>query len=248
MGRRLMEGRIVARNTTTNSLEERLRVQPIITSDQIRSILEALPSQTPDAQIKKLPEVLKRWYQTELIEHVGFGPNSEDENLLDKANKLIRSANEIKSLILMPHGNKIRDIIANKKWELAGMNPSREDLIAYDAQLDNLIKLLSEIETALQEYALKHKRVRGRPRNMVPVLIMMDIAELYGWATGNSPSRQYDSPRSTETGPFYHFASTIWKIIFGNKIGLQSALKSWGKLKDENNRSALYYNMDLDNA
>jgi len=95
---------------------------------------------------------------------------------------------------------------------------------------------------------LKHNRVRGRPRNFVPLLILRDIAELFGWVTGIAPSRQYDSHRSTETGPFYHFASAIWLVIFGNTNGLKSAVRSWGNMKDENNRSALIHNMDLDTA
>ena len=238
----------MARKTKTNSLEERLRLQPFITSDQVRSILEALPAQTIDTRLKKLPDALQRWYQTELVEHVGFGPNSEDENLLDKADRLIRSANEIRSLIFTPHGDKLRDIIANKNWEVAGINPTREDLVASDAQLDDLIRLLAEIETALNEYVLKHKRIRGRPRNFVPLLVLRDIAELFGWVMGIAPSRQYDSHRSTETGPFYHFASAIWLVIFGNTNGLKSAVRSWGNMKDENNRSALIHNMELDSA
>ena len=243
-----MGGRIVARKTKTNSLEERLRLQPFITSDQVRSILEALPAQTIDTRLKRLPEALYRWYQTELIEHLGFGPNSEDRDILHKANRLIRSANEIGNLIATPHGDKLRDIIGNKGWEVAGITPTREDLAASEARLDDLMILLGGIETALNEYVLKQKRIRGRPRNFVPLLILLDIAELYGWVTGSTPTRQYDSPRSTETGPFYHFASAIWQVIFGNTHGLKSAVRSWGNMKDEKDRSALIYNMGLDIA
>jgi hypothetical protein len=247
-GAMFLGGRIVARKTKTYSLEERLRLQPFITSDQVRLILEALPAQTIDTRIKKLPEVLPRWYQTELVEHVGFGPNSEDENLLGKADRLIRSANEIRKLIATPYGDKLRDIIGNKGWEVAGINPTSVDLAASEARLDDLMRFLAEIETALNEYVLKHKRIRGRPRNSVPVLILLDISELYGWVTGSTPTRQYDSPRSTETGPFYHFASAIWQVIFGNTHGLKSAVRSWGNMKDEKDRSALIYNMGLDIA
>ena len=238
----------MARKTKTNSLEERLRLQPFITSDQVRSILEALPAQTIDTRLKRLPEALYRWYQTELIEHLGFGPNSEDRDILHKANRLIRSANEIGNLIATPHGDKLRDIIGNKGWEVAGINPTSVDLAASEARLDDLMRFLAEIEKALNEYVFKQKRIRGRPRNFVPLLILLDIAELYGWVTGSTPTRQYDSPKSTETGPFYHFASAIWRVVFGNTHGLKSAMRSWGNLKDEKDRSALIYNMGLDIA
>ena len=238
----------MARQIKTNSLGERLRLQPSITSDQAKSILNALPDQTIDTRRKKLPEVLQRWYQTELIEHLGFGPSSEDENLLYKADTLMKSAYEIRNLIATPHGEKLRDIINNKGWEVAGISPTRKDLAASEARLDHLMILLAEIESALYEYASKHKRIRGRPRNCVNLLILLDIAELYGWVTNFEPTRQYDSTRSTETGPFYTLASAIWQIIFENKYGLQYTIKWWAEKKkvDKNFRSALIYNMGLD--
>ena len=241
----------MARQIKTNSLGERLRLQPSITSDQAKSILNALPDQTIDTRIKILPEVLQRWYQTELIEHLGFEPSSEDVKLLDNAKRFITSAEDIISLITNPDGEKLRDIINSKGWEAAGIiAPTRKDLAASEARLDDLIKALADIKTALYEYASKHKRIRGRPRNCVNLLILLDIAELYGWVTNFEPTRQYDSTRSTETGHFYKFASAIWQIIFGNKNGLQSTIKLWAEKKkvDKDFRSALIYNMGLDIA
>jgi hypothetical protein len=72
---------------------------------------------------------------------------------------------------------------------------------------------------------------RGRPRNILTYLVMMDIAAVFEYLTDTAATRQVDRSTHEETGPFREFAGAIWSIVIGSDDGLSAALKNWAEGK-----------------
>jgi hypothetical protein len=241
------DGVIMRSKAKSNFVKTLLLARPKLEHDEIRQIINALPAPKKHSRAVAMPDVLQRWYQVELIEHSNFGRDSEYETNLKQARKLKDLASGINELLSMPEGDQLRDIVYDESWELQGISPTKEEFDNAEAKLNAIIASLSEIEVAADQYIQKQRRSAGRPENIFPILLLRDIAELYGWYTGIEPSRQYAEKYQSEVGPFFTFASAVWRVIFGNTQGLKSAIRRWGDEKQSTeNRSALIFNMKLD--
>jgi len=230
-----------------NPFRAKLLAHPKLEADEIGQIIIALPDKRIPSRADAMPEVLQRWYQVELIEHSGYGRDSEAKALLKQAKRLKEISCEMKELLSLPHGHQLRDILHTESWEARGIWPTKDEFDAEEAKLNGLLEAVSEIEFTAGRYIQRQRRSPGRPANIFPILLLRDIAELYGWVTGLEPSRQYAEKDQSEAGPFFKFASAIWRVIFGNTQGLRSAIRRWGYEKQsDHNRSALVFNMKLD--
>src|SRR5262249_7721198 len=73
--------------------------------------------------------------------------------------------------------------------------------------------------------SVKLGKPRGQPPNMVAHLVILDIAEIFLWATGQRATRCVDRIDGTETGAFFKFAETLWPIVFdGSDGGLKNTM------------------------
>jgi len=230
-----------------NFIKALLIARPKLEEREIKTIINALPTITVGPRVRALPNILQRWFQCELIEHSGYGRDSEDQDVLQEIRKLKDFACKIKEMLSTPKGDQLRDIIYTENWEAQGIPPTKKEFKKSEAKLNALLVSVGEIEIAASQYITKQKYSAGRPENIFPILLLRDIAEIYGWVTGEAPSRQYAEKDQSETGPFFNFASAVWTVIFGSTQGLKSAIRRWGDEKQtEYNRSALVFNMELD--
>ena len=106
---------------------------------------------------------------------------------------------------------------------------------------------LSRLATAADEAGEPIAPRRGRMRDDVPYLVLLDIAAIFEWATDKKPTRQVDRVTSEGCGGFHCFAAAIWPVVFGSgDDGLSSAIQSWAAdQKTYNETSPLIPSIDL---
>ena len=227
-----------------NVIEQRLRLKPKLTKEDIKSIICALPVDKLDWRCRYLPNLLQLWYLTEFIQHSGYGLDTESDSLLKDIKELGQLAGRLGKTLAMPDGGKLRDVVFSETWGAKCITPRKNDLVKADAEIDQLILSASMIEEAANRYVAKQKRTAGRPPNVQSILVMRDIAVIYGWATETKPTRQFDELASKETGPFFNFARAFWRVIFGNEQGVTAAMRHFGSGKEsEADPSALFHNL-----
>jgi hypothetical protein len=90
----------------------------------------------------------------------------------------------------------------------------------------------------------------GQPRNYTAYLVLQDAAAIFEWFSGKKAARgvnRDDHGTRGETGPFFRFASVLWRLVFGRGIhGLPSAMKNWAQWRSHyKERSALIANINF---
>ena len=64
-------------------------------------------------------------------------------------------------------------------------------------------------------------------------LVLLDLAAIFEWATGQTAGRRVRTDvweeAGKEYGPFYDLARVVWPMIFGSEKGLSNALRTWAK-------------------
>ena len=123
----------------------------------------------------------------------------------------------------------------------------REEASNAQSKIDELKSVLAAWNANGTRYLRILKSKAGQPRNLTADLTLLDLAEIYNWATGIEPTRIVDRDTGEETGGFYNFSAVLWRILFGNEKGLDSAMKRWEKHKDTE-KSAVISNMRLRTA
>lgn len=223
-------------------IEECLRLKPPLTKDDIKVIIRALPINKVNRNCRYLPNLLQFWYLLELAEHSGFGPGTKSDSLLKNIKELGQLTRRLSKTLAMADGEKLRDVVFSETWEAKYITPTKNDLVKADAEIDQFILSALMIEEAANRYVAKKRKV-GRPRNLQALLVMRDIAAIYGWVTDTQPTRRFDPVASKEMGPFFDFASACWVVIYGNDGGLPSAMKRWARDKrSDADPSALVFN------
>ena len=87
---------------------------------------------------------------------------------------------------------------------------------------------------------LGQSKGRGNKFVLAPVVMLMQLQQLFEAATGLPAARQIDRTRGGdepyETGPFYEFVAAVWPPVFGSDNGLSSALRKWDSFLKPNKR------------
>ena len=213
-----------------NLIQERLRLKSRLNKEDIKLIIRALPINKVNRNCRYLPNLLQFWYLLELIEHSRFGPDTKSSRLLKDIKEIGQLTRRLSKTLATPDGEKLRDVVFSETWEAKCITPSKNDLVKADAEIDQFILSASMIEEAANRYVAKKRKV-GRPQSLQSLLVMRDIAAIYGWVTDTQPTRQFDPVASEEMGPFFNFASACWIVIYGNDDGLPSAMKPWARDK-----------------
>ena len=94
------------------------------------------------------------------------------------------------------------------------------------AQLAIELEVIAEVGAA----ATKARPGRGHPRNNFSYLVLLDIAAMYEWLTGDKPSRITVLDTERGGGPFYELCQAIWPLAHKNTPGgLVNTVKKWAE-------------------
>lgn len=144
-----------------NFIKALLIARPKLEEREIKTIINALPTITVGPRVRALPNILQRWFQCELIEHSGYGRDSEDQDVLQKIRKLKDFACKIKEMLSTPKGDQLRDIIYTENWEAQGIPPTKKEFKKSEAKLNALLVSVGEIEIAASQYITKKNILLG---------------------------------------------------------------------------------------
>jgi hypothetical protein len=196
-----------------------------ISPEQIRIIADSLPEPVCERRRQLLPRILREWLCSDLSWYLSMESRSKQRGRLKKVEIVKRHARKLsQALDAVDALGRARLVHEMLDVEGRGIeNISR-------AEWSNMRKWLDDEPEFLVKLARPRKSSLGpgQPRNISAYLVLQDAAEIFKWFTGTEATRQVDRSNSTETGPFFRFASVLWPIIFEKDTqGLPAAMKNW---------------------
>jgi hypothetical protein len=236
--------------------------EPIEFSDQeVERIFDSLPKGSGTNR-ESLAFILRSWARTDLMEHLSRASLKADwkqsttdlkevEKLAQELAKAIKkfgkySRTQVGKNSRIQEGNYSRArmvavIASGDPQTIAGI--AETNYLQAERDLKAGLKFLDKISRLTTTFK------RGRPRNLVADLVVLDAADIYKWFTGKEASRVVHRETSKETGPFWRFLEALWPILFGeDAVGLRAAMQRWYDAREFKEKSALIANMRLHNG
>ena len=215
---------------------------------EIERVIQSLPKNVPQRRLDLLPKVLREWSRHDLPSHLSerFSPKA-----VARRRKQVEAVEKQASSLLVALDALDEDLqffIVDKTWPIDQQSTYQawedEEKRRRDA-FQKVLDFLKDLDSA--KPSMKLRKPRGQPPNMVAHLVMLDIAEIFLWATGQRATRRVDRIDGTETGAFFKFAETLWPIVFdGSDAGLKSTMKNWAAARKKfRQRSGVIANMDV---
>lgn len=225
----------------------------------IAAALKSLKSTPIPARLKLLPQVLEEWATIDLPEYARAGQIC----LPIEVRVLEASCKNIEALKRALTGSE-KEIVQTHFYlahgPILGSGALRLSHEHVDLKIADVDTHAPEILEILRDYIPRIKPKRGRPRNFASPKVISDLADIFHWLTGATPSRAVDPNQDSDCSEFYDFCAALWPAIYANADhGLHSAQKEWAtyvttirdqgeKLSDSKrykNLSALIANIDI---
>ncbi len=110
----------------------------------------------------------------------------------------------------------------------------RSDIAEVSAEINKMLDFAMDIKNSINETVQKIRPKRGQRKNHFGHMIILDLAAIFKWATGKTPTRVYNDYQGKETGPFRAFADHIWKyVISEDGKGFDTSFRNWSDHKKE---------------
>jgi len=210
-------------------------------SGDLRALNQILPARLNDRRLALLPKIVDEWRQIDLPRHRSI-TSSRSAAASFKRLELIKTNSKRLSRAL--HAARQAD---DEFW-ISRELTSRDGMLS-ESHLNDCYTMLDELARAAGQAAENFRTKRGRPRNDLAALVLMDIVAIYEWITGQPATRRVGRETGQDEGPFWRFASRLWALAFDKGTeGLSSAMKTWAaavKKKEKGTRSPLMANFDL---
>jgi hypothetical protein len=223
-----------------------------LADDALRTIVAALPPNGVPERLILLPRLLREWADRDLLDHFCRERSATLRAREKRLQAVARSAKTLREAMANLEGADVFTLaleIAIRKTGSTLLEVEQSEITKAQEQLTRARRWLPELADA---YGPRQRQAssRGRPRNAVSYLVMLDLEAIFEFATGTTAERRVhgkDHPDyGGEYGPFWDFARTSWAVIFGSATGLPAAMKSWATARSEfGERSPLIANMAL---
>ena len=213
-------------------------------SSDLRALIEILPAGLNDRRLELLPKMVDEWRQIYLPRYRSITSSRSAAASLRRL-KLIKTSSEKLSRTLRARQAD------DEFWIARELTSRAERLIGTRSKnyLNDYYAMSAELARAAGQAVKNFGIKRGRPRNDLAALVLMDIAAIYEWITGQTATRRVGRATGKDEGPFWEFASVLWALAFDKGTeGLSSAIKAWAaavKKKEKGTRSPLIANFDL---
>jgi hypothetical protein len=211
------------------------------------ALVRILPKPLPQHRRELLPRILEEWGRGDLREHLSRESRAMIRERINRLEKVKASARQLSDALdkldecdqttiliemIIAEGKRFNDV-------------SRNEFSLRQARLSQAFDYLGKLRAiAPKEY---WQSSPGRPRNIAAYLVLQDIAAIFEWLTHTRATRAVDRIEAIETGPFFPFASILWRIVFRKGLaGLPAAMKNWAAGRSKyNERSPLVANIAL---
>ena len=210
-----------------------------VTATDIDGIIAALPPKSKPEKLKLFRLILEEWFSVDLPRHYSAVGRAGDAVASKQLKAIAKQADTLDRLLKDPEAAEARQILIVKLARRRGLPYHKKHL----ARLERAIDALTEVQLAATEARPR----RGHPRNKFSYLVLLDIAAMYEWLTGDKPSRITGIDTGLGEGPFYELCQAIWPLAHpNNKGGLPSTIKNWAKAQTQyEEKSALITNFLL---
>jgi hypothetical protein len=207
--------------------------------------MRILPQPVCMRRVVLLPLILEEWTRSELPEFLSMKSRPIKSDLIGKLEVVRKHARGLQEALKSIGENGRTAILAQMTNGRGSLNERRSEFKALTTWLEQESAFLEKLVAVDPMEFWKPKR--GRSRNLSAYLVLQDAAAIFEWLTSTKATRQVSRDGGRETGPFFHFASTLWPVIFGNGVvGLPAAMKNWAELRiAHDEQSALIVNMGL---
>ena len=215
--------------------------------------MAALPGCTDDRKRQLVPMILAEWGRIDIGEYLSLPLSQQvraEHGALEKvascANKLARALSSL--------GPGSRSAVA---YHLSKGKVGAETALEWyygirdtDRRLGEMPARLDRLSAAVTATAVEWGSPRPRRGSAIHYLILKDLAAIFEFATEQWSGRRVHTDAHVDAGqdygPFWHFANTIWPMVFGSTNGLSYAVKFWAKARERHGEgSAVIANMDL---
>jgi hypothetical protein len=220
---------------------------PEFTDRDVHLIKQSLPGTVDPTRLEKLPRILREWSHVELREHLSREPRAIDRDRRNRLKLVGKRASELlQALDALDEDDRFGIVLQMAgAWQPHLVHVSQDKLAMVKHRLEEEPDFLSKLMIAAP--SLTSEPGRGRPRNIIAYLVMMDLAAIFKWLTGSEARRVVDRESGEETGPFARFAAAVWPVVFGQgDDGLGAALKNWASARNKfREESALIANIAM---
>jgi len=188
-------------------------------NSDIQLIIQSLPSGIARNRLKLFPKIIREWSRTELPRHLSL---ESLKAIRDRGKKVEAFENNARAL--MQALNALDDAGLRRIEHRIAV--TQVELTLAKQEFGVLRRFLTRL-TSVEPHVIQKSR-RGRQRNYIAYLIILDTAAIFEWITKTKATRRVDRDDNRDIGPFWKFAEAIWPLVFGKgKSGLSSAIKNW---------------------
>jgi hypothetical protein len=221
------------------------------TDRDLKLITASLPDLIDQRRLDLLPRILRDWGCTDLPMHIRQKPEPlekrrEGFQRLASVEKRAKLLNE--ALAAIDHADTL-DIILKLACLLEGFPQglTGANICGAQRELESAYEWLPRLEAAARDACLPYAPQRGPARNDVPYLVLLDLAAIFEWLTGQkAPRAWFKSGLEEERPPFHEFAAAVWPVLFGSDDGLSNAMRTWNDdRRKHGDRSPLIINLAL---
>jgi hypothetical protein len=199
----------------------------------VEQIRASLPKGIDQRRLDLLPRVLNEWSRTDLREHFSRETRATSRKRYAQLPKVGNCATSLRQALeaLDPPGQAWIAQEIGREEGAPLFSVSRERVAEMKERLKDEDDFLRKLAAATQTLIEEDKRGRGQPRNIRAYLVMLDLAAIFELLTDRKAARGVDRTDHTETGPFWSFAESVWRVVFGTTRGLKAAMKNWAEAR-----------------
>jgi hypothetical protein len=208
-------------------------------------LLRVLPQPVCRRRVVLLPLILEEWHRSDLPTLLSMKSRPIKNDQIAKLEAVREYARGLQEALKAIGENGRTVILAQMTNSSRSLDENQSEFRALATWLEQESGFLEKLVAVDPRGFWKPKR--GRPGNLPAYLVLQDAAAIFEWLTSTKATREVSRDDGTETGPFFHFASTLWPTIFRNGVvGLPAAMKNWADWRSAyNEQSALIVNLAL---
>jgi hypothetical protein len=191
-----------------------------VTAAEIDGVIAALPLNCAPGRLKLFRFILEDWFSLDLPSHYQLAHSGADAVASGQLKAIAKQAGILDRLLKDLEGEQSMKLLIAQLASTRGLPPSKE----VRAQLAIGLEVIAEVGAAASEVRPR----RGHPMNNFSYWVLLDIAAMYEWLTGDKPSRITDLATERGGGPFYELCQAIWPLAHKKTPGgLVNTVKKW---------------------
>jgi hypothetical protein len=210
-----------------------------LADDALKAIVAALPPNAAPERLILLPRLLREWGNRDLLDHLRRESSAMFRARQKRRQAVARCAKNLYEAISNLDDTDVFGLaldIAVRKTGSTVLQVDQSEITTAQERLTWAERWLPELADAYGP-SQRQAGTRGRPRNIVSYLVMLDLEAIFEFVYDTSAERRVhreDHPEyGKEYGPFWDFVQPIWTLVFGSNARLSAAMKAWSLARNE---------------